>query len=238
MLPYSREVFVTLQGEFLTAYPWLVGLGFVLFLAVSAGVLGSPYPGKRATVLFLAALWCGAGVFWYARFWSDVDFLGPVYAALALAQAAALGAAAAIPGAKTGTGTGTGAPSGRFGAACVAAAMAYPVFDFIFGPGWPAVRLPSVFPAPLLLLTAAAAPTVSGGLRRLLLVPALLLAGAAGYRARVLGMPQDWLPPVAMLAAFFLPSAPRTGASGRSRARRRAEAPRAHPRNSSADPKK
>jgi len=199
MLPYSREVFVTLQGGFMAAHPWVVGIGCLLFLAVSAGVLGAPRPGKRATALLLAALWCGAGVFWYARFWSDIDFLGPVYAAVALAQAAAV-AAAALPGGDSGA-----VPPQWFPATCVALGLAYPVFDYIFGPGWHAVRVPSVYPEPLLLLTAAAIPVVVGRFHRMLLVPALLLAGATGYRAAVLGMPQDWLAPVALLAAVCLP---------------------------------
>jgi len=190
MLPYSREVLYSLFGELNTSFTILQIIGGIVYVG-AFGCLA--FSRSRLAFALLTVLWFGCAICWYFKTFAPINFLAPVYGAMALAQGAGLLVACAFK------------PSlcprkallTIFGGSVVILSL----IDLFEGPGWPLTRLPGLHPEPLILLTTMIAATVSRrALGAALVVIPLLLAAVSGYESYVLEMPQSYLVPI---GAFF-----------------------------------
>lgn len=202
MLPFTREQFFEVFGAYNAAvWPaqWLAyGLGAV---AVAA-VLRASAPASRVVAAILAVMWCWTGIVYHGLFFSSINGAARLFALLFVLQ----GVAFVVEGVvrrRLFFAVRRDAWGAIGGALVAYAAVLYPLIGSVAGHA--ADRLPmfGITPCPVTIFTAGlmllARPPLPA---RLVVIPALwsLIGGSA---ALLLGVPQDWMLPVAgvLLAA-------------------------------------
>jgi hypothetical protein len=196
MLPFSREVYFYLFGQFNEQYLGAQVLGGFISLIIVLTALGWTRLPIRALWAGLALLWAGCGGLWFFRVFGPVNFMAPIYGYLACTQAIALGAFAIFSRKPQMCGT-----ISHLAAFLFLLALAYPLADLALGPGWPNLRWPALNIEPLLCLTLGLTLQTQARWRPLLTIIPLLFALVTGYTAWVLPLQFDWLVLIAVILA-------------------------------------
>ncbi len=198
MLPFTRDAFLDVFADYNAAL-WPAAVAAYLAAAVSVVlVLRHPEHAGRPVGWLLALMWAWTGIAYHGLYFSGINPAAYVFAGLFVLQAVLF----ALAG-------GRGLRFGRVrgGRAVAAAALIlyagvlYPLVGLVAGHAAAELPLFGITPCPLtiftfgiLLLATPPAPL------RLLAVP-FLWAVVGGSAAILLGIPQDWVLPLAGLAA-------------------------------------
>jgi hypothetical protein len=203
MLPFTAEILFSSFEQYNRALWPLPVVAPALALAIVGLALRPLRHGDRAigTLLVLAWLWVGVG--YHFLHFAAIDFAAPAYGAFFVLQGLLLLWTAVIRDALACRFTGD-----LFGwcglALALAAVLAWPLADGLWGRGWPGVRVVGLAPGPtaaftlgMLLLGAGRTPL------HLAIIPLLwtLIAGATAW---ILRIPQDLALPVVGVVAFAL----------------------------------
>jgi hypothetical protein len=190
MLPFTADILFSSFEQYnhalwpLPILAWLLGLAIILLTL-------KPVPGSnRAIGAILAAAWLWIGIGYHLLHFATINFVAPLYGAFFVLQGLLLTWTGAVRG-KVAFRFRTGL-FGSVGLALALAAMAaWPLADWVLGPGWRSVRLVGLAPGPttaftlgLLLLTHGRTPL------HLIVIP-LLWTLVAGATAWVITIPQD-----------------------------------------------
>jgi hypothetical protein len=203
MLPFTAEIlFSSFETYNLALWPLPI-LAPVLAVAIVLLTLRRVRHGDRAIGALLALAWVWIGVGYFILHFAAFDFAAPLYGGLFVVQALLL----------AWTGFVRGRLAFRFGAdlfvwcgivVALAAALAGPLGDGLFGRGWASARVVGLAPGPtavftlgMLLLTAGRTPL------HLAIIP-LLWTLVAGATAWILSIPQDLALPIVGVGAFAL----------------------------------
>lgn len=196
MLPFSREVYFYLFGQFNGQYIWVQALAGLVTLLIMAGTLGLIRTPPRALLAGLAGLWATCAWLWFFQVFAPINFLAPVYGYLALAQAIALFAVACLikqPVSRP--------PSLLPSVILFLLSLSFPLVDLISGPGWPNLRWPALNVEPLLCLTMGVILQFTPRWRYSFAIIPLLLAVVTTFTAGVLPLRFDWIVLPSILAA-------------------------------------
>lgn len=209
MLPFSREVYFYLFGQFNSEYLWLQVLGGIGTAVIVLACFGRLRVPARALLGGLALIWAASAWFWFFQTFAPINFLAPLYGYLAIAQALALGLWARL------------CPKAQLGArarlpaiSLFLIAFSFPLVDLIYGPGWPNSRWPALNVEPLLCVTVGLVLQMSLPQRYWLALVPLLLAVVTTYTAWVLPLRFDWVVLPAILLAGILSKGMRVSADG------------------------
>lgn len=190
MLPYSSETLFSLFGYYNRAVWPAAILAALLGAGVIVRCFSRPRGGGRVPAAVVALAWFWVGLVFHRQYFAPLNFAAPIYSTLFLLQGALVTWFGVIQDRMS--------PASRRGLAwrvgvtmMIAALVLYPLADAWRGPGWPAVRLFGLAPAPTVLFTFGW--LLIGPLRppRALLVIPLLLALVEAYHAFVLRIPYD-----------------------------------------------
>jgi hypothetical protein len=203
MLPFTAEILFSNFEQYNRALWPLPIVAPALGIVMLALALRPARAGDRAIGMLLALAWLWVGVGYHILHFAALDFAAPAYGAFFVVQGLLLGWSALV---RNGLAVRfTGDLFGWCGLALVlAAALAWPLADGLWSPGWPSVRVVGLAPGPtavftlgMLLLGARRTPL------HLALIPLLwtLIAGATAW---ILSIPQDLALPVVGIGAIVL----------------------------------
>ena len=203
MLPFTAEILFSSFEQYNRALWPLPVVAPALALAIVGLALRPVRHGDRAIGMLLALAWLWVGVGYHILHFAALDFAAPAYGAFFVVQGLLLGWSALV---RNGLAVRfTGDLFGWCGLAlALAAALAWPLADGLWSPGWPSVRVVGLAPGPtavftlgMLLLGAGRTPL------HLALIPLLwtLIAGATAW---ILSIPQDLALPVVGIGAIVL----------------------------------
>ena len=203
MLPFTAEILFSSFEQYNRALWPLPVVAPALALAIVGLALRLVRHGYRAIGMLLALAWLWVGVGYHILHFAVLDFAAPAYGAFFVVQGLLLGWSALV---RNGLAVRfTGDLFGWCGLAlALAAALAWPLADGLWSPGWPSVRVVGLAPGPtavftlgMLLLGARRTPL------HLALIPLLwtLIAGATAW---ILSIPQDLALPVVGIGAIVL----------------------------------
>lgn len=192
MLPFTREQFVVVFGDY-NAGIWPVQiLAYVLGITVVALLLRRSRAGDRLIGGALAAMWLWTGLVYHWLYFTSINSAPWLFGALFVLQGLVFLYAVVLRGTLR-FGSSAGATSWVGWAFVVYAAVVYPLLGLWAGHHYREMPMFGVTPCPvtiftfgLLLLTTTAVP------RWMLAVPLVwsLIGGSAAF---LLGIPQDWL---------------------------------------------
>ena len=203
MLPFTAEILFSSFEQYNRALWPLPIVAPALGIVMLALALRPVRHGDRAIGTLLALAWLWVGVGYHILHFAALDFAAPAYGAFFVVQGLLLGWSALVQNGLAFRFTGD-----LFGwcglALALAAALAWPLADGLWSPGWPSVRLVGLAPGPtavftlgMLLLSVGRTPL------HLALIPLLwtLIAGATAW---ILNIPQDLALPVVGIGAIVL----------------------------------
>ena len=203
MLPFTAEILFSSFEQYNRALWPLPVVAPALGIVMLALALRPARAGDRAIGMLLALAWLWVGVGYHILHFAALDFAAPAYGAFFVVQGLLLGWSALVRNGLAFRFTGD-----LFGwcglALALAAALAWPLADGLWSPGWPSVRVVGLAPGPtavftlgMLLLGVGRTPL------HLALIPLLwtLIAGATAW---ILSIPQDLALPVVGIGAIVL----------------------------------
>lgn len=203
MLPFTAEILFSSFEQYNRALWPLPILAPALALVIVALARRPVRGGDRTSGALLALAWLWIGLGYFILHFAAFDFAAPAYGAVFILQGLQLGWSAAARDRLSFRFT-----SDLFGwcglALALAAALAWPLADWLLGQGWASARVVGLAPGPtaaftlgMLLLCAGPTPL------RLAVIPLLwtLIAGATAW---ILSIPQDLALPAAGIGAFAL----------------------------------
>jgi hypothetical protein len=202
VLPFTADVLFSSFEAYNRALWPLPILAVPAALATILLTLRPVRGGDRAIGALVTLAWLWVGIGYHFRHFAAIDFAAPVYGFFFVLEGLLFGWAAVVR-----------RLAFRFGAdlfgwvglaLTIAAALAWPLADWLLGHGWPSLRIAGLAPGPtaaftlgLLLLTEGRAPL------HLAVIP-LLWTLVAGAMAWILAIPQDLALPLAGFGAFAL----------------------------------
>ena len=203
MLPFTAEILFSSFEQYNRALWPLPVVAPALGIVMLALALRPARAGDRAIGMLLALAWLWVGVGYHILHFAALDFAAPAYGAFFVVQGLLLGWSALVR-----NGLSFRFKGDLFGwcglALALAAALAWPLADGLWSPGWPSVRVVGLAPGPtavftlgMLLLGVGRTPL------HLALIPLLwtLIAGATAW---ILSIPQDLVLPVVGIGAIVL----------------------------------
>ena len=203
MLPFTAEILFSSFEQYNRALWPLPIVAPALGIVMLALALRPARAGDRAICMLLALAWLWVGVGYHILHFAALDFAAPAYGAFFIVQGLLLGWRALVRNGLAFRFTGD-----LFGwcglALALSAALACPLADGLWSPGWPSVRVVGLAPGPtavftlgMLLLGVGRTPL------HLALIPLLwtLIAGATAW---ILSIPQDLVLPVVGIGAIVL----------------------------------
>lgn len=192
MLPFSREAFISVFVEYnLAIWPlqiaaYVVGAGMVALLFSPSRLSG------RIIAAGLAAMWLWTGLVYHAIFFSTINTMAVLFAALFAIQGIAFFYFGVVRSQLQ-----FAPPSGPIswtGIALVGyAAILYPVFGIWVGHAYPEMPMFGVTPCPVTIFTFGLLLLTTGRFSRWLLVFPFLWSLVGGSASFLLGIPQDWV---------------------------------------------
>lgn len=203
LLPFTRDQFVAVFAAY-NAAMWLARLVAPLVgAAIAAQALQPSRGGDRRIGVGLALMWLWTGAAYHGVYFSAINPLAWVFAALFVAQGLLLLRATLQPaGLAFASGSG---PTAWFGWALVTySAVVYPLVGLMAGQR--ASELPSfgITPCPVTLFTLGMLLLTSAPVPRALLVIPGLWALVGGSAAVLLAMPQDWALGIGLVAIAWI----------------------------------
>jgi hypothetical protein len=203
MLPFTADVLFSSFEQYNRALWPLPILALVLALAALLLTLRPVRGGDRAIGALLAIAWLWVGVRYHTMQRAAIDFAAPLYGAFFVLEGLLLAWTGAIRG-KLAFRFRAGL-SGWIGLVlALVATIAWPLADWLWGPGLPSVRLVGLAPAPTALVTLGLLLLIQGRTPLHLTVIPLLWTLVAGATAWILGIPQDFFFPLTGLGALVL----------------------------------
>jgi Family of unknown function (DUF6064) len=203
MLPFTADVLFSSFEQYNRALWPLPVLAFVLALAAILLTLRPVRGGDRAIGALLTIAWLWVGIGYHLLHFAAIDFSAPLYGVFFVLEGLLLAWTGAIRGKLAFRFRAE--PSGWIGLVlALAATVAWPLADWLWGSGLPSVRLVGLAPAPTALFTLGLLLLIDGRTPlHLTVIPLLwtLVAGATGW---ILGIRQDLALPVAGLCGFVL----------------------------------
>jgi Family of unknown function (DUF6064) len=203
MLPFTAEIlFSSFEQSNRALWPLPI-VAPALALAILALALRPVRGGGRGIGALLALAWLWIGLGYFILHFAAFDFAAPIYGAVFVLQALLLGWSAVVRNRLAFRFTGD-----LFGwcglALALAAALAWPLADGLFGHGWRSVRVVGLAPGPTAAFTLGMLLLCAGPTPLHLAVVPLLWTLIAGATAWILSIPQDLALPAAGIAAFVL----------------------------------
>jgi hypothetical protein len=202
MLPFTADVLFSSFAQYNRAQWPLPILAPALALVILALALRPVGHGDRASGALLALAWLWVGLGYFILHFAAFDFAAPIYGAFFVLQALLLISTAVVRGRLAFRFTGDLFGWCGLGLA-LAATLAWPLADALFGPGWASARVVGLAPGPTAVFTLGMLLCAGRVPLHLAIIPLLwtLIAGAA---ASILGIPQDLALPVAGIGATAL----------------------------------
>ncbi len=202
MLPFGPDQFFAVFAAYneatwpAPAAAYLLG-GAAAWLAWRGGKAAD-----RAVPALLAALWAFTGIAYHWAFFAPINPAARVFAAAFLLQAALLLWLGSWRGALR---FGPPRVQAAIGLTLVTyAALIYPLLGVLAGHRYPAAPVCGVRPCPLSIFTCGVLLLARGPVPAALLAVPVLWSLIGGSAAFLLGVPQDWMLPVAGLLAALL----------------------------------
>jgi hypothetical protein len=203
MLPFTAEILFSSFEQYNRALWPLPILSPALALATLALALGPVRGGDRAIGALLALAWFWVGLGYFILHFAAFDFAAPIYGAFSILQGLLLGWSVVVRGRLSFRFT-----SDLFGwcglALALAAALAWPLADWLLGQGWASARVVGLAPGPTAAFTLGMLLLCAGRTPLLLAIIPLLWTLIAGAVAWILSIPQDLALPVVGIGAFAL----------------------------------
>jgi hypothetical protein len=203
MLPFTAEILFSSFEQYNRALWPLPVIAPALALAL---VLLSLWPvrhGDKAIGALLALAWLWVGLGYFILRFAALDFVAPAYGAFFVLQALLLLWAAVVRNKLACRFT-----RDLFGwcgvALALAAALAWPLADGLWGHGWPSVRVVGLAPGPTAVFTLGMLLLGAGRTTPHLAIIPLLWTLIAGATAWILSVPQDLALPVVGIGALVL----------------------------------
>ena len=203
MLPFTADVLFSSFEAYNRALWPLPILALVLALAAIPLTLRPVRGSDRAIGALLTIAWLWTGVGYHLLHFAAIDFAAPLYGAFFVVQALLL----------AWTGVVRGRLAFRFRAdlsrwiglmLALAATVAWPLADWLLGPGWSSVRLVGLAPGPTAVFTLGLLLLIDGRTPLHLAAIPVLWTLIAGATAWALSIPQDLFSPVAGLGGLCL----------------------------------
>jgi hypothetical protein len=203
MLPFTAEILFSSFEQYHRALWPLPILAPALALVILALARRPVRGGDRAIGALLALAWLWVGLGYFILHFAAYDFAALAYGAFFVLQALLLIWSAVVRNRLAFRSTRDlfcwcGLALG------LAAALAWPLAEALFGPGWANARVVGLAPGPTAVFTLGMLLLSAGRTPLHLAVIPLLWTLIAGATASILGIPQDLALPVAGLGAFAL----------------------------------
>jgi Family of unknown function (DUF6064) len=202
MLPFTAEILFSSFEHYNRALWPLPIIAPALALAILALALRSVRHGDRAIGALLGLAWLWVGFGYFILHFAAFDFIAPIYGAFFVLQALLLNWSAVVRNRLAFRFTGD--LFGWCGLALVlAAALAWPLADSLWGQGWASARLVGLAPGPTAVFTLGMLLCAGRTPLHLAVIP-LLWTLIAGVTAWILSIAQDLALPIVGISAFVL----------------------------------
>jgi Family of unknown function (DUF6064) len=203
MLPFTAEILFSSFEHYNRALWPLPIVAPALALAILALALRSVRHGDRAIGALLALAWLWVGLGYFILHFAAFDFIAPIYGAFFVLQALLLIWSAVVRNRLAFRFTGD--LFGWCGLALVlAAALAWPLADSLWGQGWASARVVGLAPGPTAVFTLGMLLLCAGRTPLHLAVIPLLWTLIAGVTAWILSIAQDLALLIVGIGAFVL----------------------------------
>lgn len=191
MLPFTPEQFFAVFADYNAAVWPAQAVAYAIGLAMAAALLRPSRGGDLVLGAGLALMWAWTGVAYHGIFFSSINRVAPIFAALFVLQGLQFAHAGLLRrDLRNAPARGLAGIAGW--TLVIYAALIYPVLGLVSGHRYPALPMFGITPCPVTLFTLGVLLLARLPVPRRLLVIPFLWALVGGSAAFLLGVVQDW----------------------------------------------